>query len=794
MKKLNNGCISTSKRLLITALVVAGAIGHNFAMAQTCMPLITKPFTVKGIVAGTAVTGGMGTSNCPSDAAGPSDAGWVGVVAQNFSVFGTPGGMLSANIFLAGYNATTDAVLDKIYLGVHVQGDPELRNLDRLIFYFDVDGGGGSSWAPADFALAYEVGPDPLTTTPPGDESCDHSPGSEQFYRYSGGSWMPQTMPAGFTRKVAWDYIGPPDSETGIWEFEIEIDVSSLSLAAPSSGPGFRVGAKLFIHQLGAGTTVWRWPSGLTTQALALFDPNDSNVTPATLEQTTAGACDYDVAFDPDPTSGVTATSNAGTSNEFTRLTNSDFDGQTPLKQNHFRARVIFRNPSNLMDNSPVAVPNVGQVKFFIKPYNGGFLGEYLMGQRTISFNQLSQSITVPQFDQLDWPQTRNQYDDPVTHQPMNHLAASGHACLKVELSGFAMNSDATNDLSSRNLTYISTSTVRDTFLVSTIGVEPPPGANTLDYILRVDWQNIPPDIIKGWNYRFTNAERIGLRDLGNGYFSMSMNIGEEKLVAIEIAGGEMPVAPNQYLLSPRAGGTLLPKPSGEPPLDLVVQPGKMMTIITHGLINVDPQNDRIRENDPNGFSDSTWSYARFLLPSDYHGPSQNIGALIGSFDNFKTAFVIGADMTFLVPEGASQLSLAINDTSGAYDNNRGKGFELNVVITEPLFLPTRLAASGNPSAGQPARPRVGSNLPEFDIDVYQAIAFPEQRDKLLQPTGYVAYAVYASHPRQGGDECACGSASAASLAFSSFVAILGLAVIYRNISRKTKDHHAKQS
>lgn len=785
-------------RFLMTAFILLTAVlGQCLALAQTCVPLINNPATVNGIVVGTGVVGGGGL---PAGCA--IDPGWGGVASLDFAVFGAALPTQVAKIFLAGYNAANDATLDTIYVGVHIEGDPELTQEDRVVLYFDANG--NNTFDSPDFALLYEVG----TATPPANEVCNQNPGTVQFFLYSGGLWVPQaSVPASITSKVSWDYDSSNDGESEIWELEIGLDVSGLSLKAPSSGAGFKVGAKLYVNESSVDAwKVWRWPASLTSQSSPLsYDPNEGNVTAPNMAPTTMSTCGYDVVFEPDGVSGVTASSAGGESNKFTRLANADFneDGSAK-KKNHFTAKVKFLNPSNLLDTSPVAVPNKGRVKFSIKPWNGGFLGEYLMGEPETEFSQLNQIRTV----QLDWPQNKNQYDDPVTHQPKNDLQASTHTCLKVQISGFTVDSNQTNDVSTRNLTYISTSTVRDTFVISTVGMEAPPGVETIEYILRANWKNVSPDKVEvksrpsrtglsqgeespwyrpkkeKWNVRFPNAERIGLSDLGNGYFSLPMKVGEEKHIDIDIVGGVMPVASQQYHLSPRAGGKLMPTPSGDSPLNISVTPGKMVTIIAHGLINVDPESKSIPPNGPNGFSNPDLRQSEYLLPATAYEPSENIGAVIGSFDDFKTAFVIGSDLTFLVPEGAKQLSLAVNDSNGKYGDNGGEGFRLNFIMTDPLYLPTRLALAGNSKLGLPAMARAGSNLPELDIEVFQLIPDQAQNKiKLLKPTGYVAYAVYASHPKAA---CDFGSILIFILLLLIIIALLCI-VLYRIFAQRAR-------
>ncbi len=91
-----------------------------------------------------------------------------------------------------------------------------------------------------------------------------------------------------------------------------------------------------------------------------------------------------------------------------------------------------------------------------------------------------------------------------------------------------------------------------------------------------------------------------------------------------------------------------------------------------------------------------------FLLSGKVYAPNEHIGAIVGSFDGFKTAFVVGADKSFIVPQGVTKLALAVNDVVGQFKNNRDGKFTLYVFISDPRTLPTQYMAPGNPALGQP--------------------------------------------------------------------------------------------
>lgn len=711
-------------------------------VAAECLPTINSAFNINGIVVGTAIAGG-GT---PPPGGCTGDSGWGGVSANAFVPINGMPDTHTARLFVSGRASGPN--LDRIYIGVHIENDDGFTSNDIVTLYFHP--GGGGTFDPAkDFALKIEIGP----STPPSDENCNGNVNNLTYFRFNGTNWVAQTPPAGaIIARTSWDYNGNmPDPEQHIWELELEIHPSDLGPAIPTASP-LAIGAKLYVEEPGVGTMAFAYPSGLTTDANPInVDPNFGNVTAGKLASFTIGSCAFDVKI-----VSISSTDAKGAPSKFTRYQDADFtdpgQGLPVAKRNKFNAEVLFFNPAKLEDMSAVAVPNSGQVNFRIMPWNMNFLGDFLMGQPTTSFTHLSQIRNVHLSDnplEDGWPKNKGQYDPA---KPT--LNTAQHVCLKISLNGFTVNLNEPNDVLQQNLTFSQLSTLRDSFLIQAAKQESPEGF--LEYLLRTRWKNLPekfvspdPDKpVKGrWNYRFPNAVAIGLNPIGNGYYLVRLRPGEERRVEVEITGGAMPMSTRVFQLSPRAGGHAVNPPSGEPPLIVPVKPGMMVTIVAKGLITLDRYDKRHPQNTPEGFSDRELSNKRFLMsPKGAYVPSENIGTLIGSFDqNFRTSFRIGGASSFVVPAKATRLFLAVNDIAGQYKDNTGKGFEINVVMTPPVLLPTRLAIAGNAAIGLPGRADPGANLPRLDIDLINL----ERAEKLLRPAGYVSYSVYGSHPER---------------------------------------------
>jgi len=173
------------------------------------------------------------------------------------------------------------------------------------------------------------------------------------------------------------------------------------------------------------------------------------------------------------------------------------------------------------------------------------------------------------------------------------------------------------------------------------------------------------------------------------------------------------------------------------------------VTVVARGLIAVSPdRSGRFTEHNANGFVVPRAIENQFLLARTWT-PWKRVGSLVGAFKpDFSDAFAIGTEGTFFAPVGASTLFLAVNDVAGGYNDNSGQGFVANVVATDPVVFPTRLSLPANPTSGRPGLPEAAANLPRLNLELFRV----DQARKIVEPVGYVAYAVYGTHGRNGGD------------------------------------------
>lgn len=746
-------------RSLIALLILifsAVLIAHT-AYAQSCAPLVNTPITVNGVVAN---LGAFQPTICGGD------PGWRGAIGREFTVFGMAPGSQKGWMFIAGESG--GAQLSKLDFGIHVEGNAELNQDDKALVYFDANN--NSTFDVGDFAIFFEVGP---LATVSGVEECSKDPLTVTIYKFQNGSWTAQAPPAGaINAKVAYDFSNqlPSDMENEIWELEVSLDVATLkangfNLNAPVQGNAFRMGAKLFVNDPGAGgTTVWRWPANASSEPNAAANtPNlDPTVTAANLEQISFGNCG-DVIIESMSSEAPNTTGSYDT-NHFRVLNAGDFvNGLVPdNKQTKFHAKLRFQT-TPMGAPQAIGAPNSGTTTYNIMPWgSSGALKTIPMRVATDSFTQINTILPID----FNWPLTKADYDQAAGQF---NSAASSHACMSLRLSGYVVNVNEPGDFEQHNLTYIKTSTVKDAFMLTAEKCKDDryykQCAGDQDIVIRTRWLYVPPkmqcppnatpaalqkcEAQYRWIYTFPTAGALGIKNLGNGYYRVKLHQGQSIRVPVTIVGGLMPNKSEKLKVSARAGGALVTPASGEPAVDFPVEPGRVITVVANGAINLGGI-FKGRDNGPDGFSNRQFTAVgtegRFLLRPGFYNPSLYLGALIGSFDGFKTSFVVGSNSSLIVPENATKLSLAINDFVGQYNDNTGQGFEVNILTADRISLPTRVGLIGDPNFGLPGVVPAAANLPQLAIDVYRRMPTGKPKIFSLRPTGNAIFAVFESH------------------------------------------------
>lgn len=197
---------------------------------------------------------------------------------------------------------------------------------------------------------------------------------------------------------------------------------------------------------------------------------------------------------------------------------------------------------------------------------------------------------------------------------------------------------------------------------------------------LQASFANIPPG--SNWAFDFKGLERIGR----NAYVvafrdraSMPIQL-ELRAPTTDVLG--TPLKEN-LIVPPRAGGQRLSEKSGDDPIYVRVRPGDTLLVVNYAFDDQDLQSvdldGRRRDFPPNGPEGLGFPLSEKLGRRGLLSPVSNPGALVGSFDNFRTSFKIGTGVQVGVPRNSNFLALAINDRNGSFGDNAGTGFRVKV-------------------------------------------------------------------------------------------------------------------
>lgn len=257
--------------------------------------------------------------------------------------------------------------------------------------------------------------------------------------------------------------------------------------------------------------------------------------------------------------------------------------------------------------------------------------------------------------------------------------------------------------------------------------------------------------------------------------------------------------------------------PSGDAPVYVKVNPGSTLLVANFAFhhnedrqwVDVDGEGKLLPQNGPAGLSNE-WlkkvlgqiSQFKLLL-----SPTSPLGSLVGSFDNFKTSFLIAEGAQLRVPAGAQYLALGINDAIGLYGDNTGTGFRVKVVERAPgtivsnqndfSLIPAAYAqAASQPKPDRRAVVPLGEVMPTICLNGYentkQTQLVSGQKRELFRYIGNVCWGIVNVFPpnrsekpdqgdpfREGGGGGGCGAGeNAGSILFPLFFATVGLGVI----------------
>ncbi|MCZ6875466.1 MAG: hypothetical protein O7G88_18390 [bacterium] len=333
------------------------------------------------------------------------------------------------------------------------------------------------------------------------------------------------------------------------------------------------------------------------------------------------------------------------------------------------------------------------------------------------------------------------------------------------------------------------------------------------EMMLQLELDNINRE--EGWNLKLEGLEQIdedAFRTTIRGTQPRSVELGITA-PRPEVIGRTLK---ENLVIPPKAGGrhANVRRNSGQAPIYVKVNPASTLLVANYSFDEKDVQFvdlDLERKTPVNGPAGLPPSFGQEGLMY----PNVPWGSLVGSFDNFKTAFLIAEGVQVQVPAGASYLAMGINDITGQYDDNSGPGFRVKVIErpqgSNNWGLLQKLKNNIIPEAFAQEKETlkiasIRDVMPTVCINGYEAIG--QQRSisgtphELYRYIGNVCWGIINVYPRDRSREPdrgdpyrpPCGAAQGATLGFSSLFSLVGVAFIWRRVSRKSRSKPKKRN
>jgi hypothetical protein len=712
-----------------TAVLLAAAVAlprETRAQAKACARTATGTWTVTGVVAAGQTLGACS-----------ANANWSRVVPLNMTAASAPTGNATAS----GQIAFT-RFADHLFVGIVVDEDQDLSDLDRVVLVFDKEADGTAN--AGDFFLRIDVGPAiPITSAANAAQAACQFTATVHYYAFDAGQGFfveqPSNVASATIAKVAYDYDTSGDPETHLWNIEIDMPLNrningTNFYPLKTAAPFFKMGAYVFADQghlqQGEMGNVLRWPSTMQERQITDWDQNAPAWVPTQLADIDLNDVCFNVSLaatlEPTPWSINGAANPDGSAH------------LNPFNQdNSFRVRFFYQGPGTSAANGP----NDGQVRVTVMPFNGSsFDPAWQPAPVNVHMDQYNQHYTADFFAPANtFPNTMQwacsdlflqnfTHDDDQTaadnHIHINHnyihtsdftqpiaISAAGIPGLTAgQTTHVVINLNATNDPSKPRgalgpfeiprprapvlflfaaaaLALVGAATLRRR---RPIAATLAGGAAILIAAGCHKVEHGGGNVGNG-RWEIQNGDSLGIVRIPDkpGWYRMPIRQGEVKTLNVHFGDAPLPY-------KTRVEHLQFHSDSAPNRIRVAVQPGRLITIVATGLVDVDGKNGPTRPINPAGFSRvvttpgiaARASARGYLLSPAYDNPAQNVGTLIGSFDDFKSSFVIGTNASIAVPNAAQQLTIAINALPADYRVGDGV-YEVNIVDTPGPHVPT---------------------------------------------------------------------------------------------------------
>ncbi len=699
------------------------------AQAKACARTATGAFTPNGIVASGVTLGACSASTAWSRVAP------LALTAGASTANALANGTISFTYF-SGY----------LYLGITVAQDGDLNVFDAVLVAVDRTGNG---WDDDDFFL--RVRPDTAgwgatnpRVSPSGGTACNGATIVE-YYRYSagdGGFILDNAADTAITAKVAYDYETAVDGETNLWNLEIKLPTGAKVLGGHSyfgiSTADFALGAYVFAdlgaNQSGQVGMVLRWPDGIGDRQISQWDLNTPAVNAANLADLTVNNVCFNVTFAGVPTPWEINGSMAADGNSLVNPTNQsntfrvsylyDGPGDSPTAGSNAGTVTLELIPSISTDwvpttawtqSHPVSLGNYNQIysETFTAP-PGSFRSDavFLCAKPKLENFTRDDNVTFcPACGENQLHINHNYFRTSVDTQVVDLRAEAIPNLGPGQSSRILLFMNSTNDPSAKALGLDSRGSERTAALFfgsAAVLLGGAAAARRRRGLLAMLGLVGVALVVHGCKYirpsggrigtdrwELLNARELGLKPLPEepGWYQVPIQHGEVKRLRMQFTGQPLP-----YQTATEQVSMALDSATGRPrTTSIPVKAGQIVTVLAFGDIDPDGADGPLPASSASGTVRrdaitptlaATAAAPRYLLDNPRYVPSQWVGTLIGSFDGFKTSFVVGTNASLAIPRGAERLSLAVNGSAADYQRATG-AFVIKSIVTEAPSVPT---------------------------------------------------------------------------------------------------------
>ena len=317
-----------------------------------------------------------------------------------------------------------------------------------------------------------------------------------------------------------------------------------------------------------------------------------------------------------------------------------------------------------------------------------------------------------------------------LTPQQVIDYTANPQQCVQVVLSSTDPDTVIAQGTARRNMRFV---TVNSPFegsnAMSLRGFEKLASESEPAYILRERFLNLPKDF--RWQTRLSGAEKIG-----EGTWKVPLGRQEDTKLGVWVSPDDRLTLDSKRVMVPA---------QGDKAVTFDVEPGTVLTMIADGSVELGKLTVTA-----GGLSATSLKRSEVNLEERgklREGRPDRYGLLLGSFDGFETSFPIGNGTTVVVPDGAQQLQMMINDGDKGAEMRGGRGFSVQMIATPrtPQMASTFAGLASAGGKGGFLAP-LGANLPSWivrgDLVTDRFVTINDKRFRVLIPAGSFGYTI----------------------------------------------------